>query len=164
MRCARPEETSVRLLEQELAGVPLFAGMSTDEVALLAGCARNVHFPDGALIFRTGDRADAFFVVRHGLVVVEAFAPPRGSISIETIGPGDVLGWSWLFPPYRSRFDARALGGVRATTFDGACLRKKCMAEPALGYDLMGRFAQIVIERLQATRVRLLDVYGNGSR
>jgi CRP-like cAMP-binding protein len=154
----------VRSLEQELAAVPLFAGIGADELTLLVGCGRNVHFRDGEVIICAGDEADAFFVVRHGLVVVEAFAPPRGPVSIETIGPGDVLGWSWLFPPYRSRFDARAVGGVRATAFDGACLRAKCEADPALGYDLMGRFAQIVIERLQATRIRLLDVYGNGSR
>jgi CRP/FNR family transcriptional regulator, cyclic AMP receptor protein len=159
-----PGKATVRSLEQELAGVPLFAGVGHDELTLLVGCGRNVHFRDGEVIIRSGEQADVFYVVRHGMVAVEAFAPPRGSVSIETIGPGDVLGWSWLFPPYRSRFDARAIGGVRATAFDGACLREKCDADPALGYDLMGRFAQIVIERLQATRIRLLDVYGDGDR
>ena len=81
---------------------------------------------------------------------------------IETIEAGEVIGWSWLFPPYRWHFDARALTSVRATGFDGACLRAKCDDDPALGYDLMSRFAQVLIERLQWTRLRLLDVYGDG--
>ena len=81
---------------------------------------------------------------------------------IETIEAGEVVGWSWLFPPYRWHFDARALTPIRATAFDGACLRGKCDDDPALGYDLMSRFAQVMIERLQWTRLRLLDVYGDG--
>jgi len=72
-----------------------------------------------------------------------------------------VLGWSWLFPPYRWHFDAHATTVVRATAFDGTCLRGKCDADPALGYELTSRFAQTLIERLQWTRLRLLDVYGN---
>ena len=83
---------------------------------------------------------------------------------IETIEAGEVIGWSWLFPPYRWHFDARALTQVRATAFDGACLRGKCEEDSGLGYDLMSRFAQILIERLQWTRLRLLDVYGDGPR
>ena len=75
-----------------------------------------------------------------------------------------MVGWSWLFPPYRWHFDARALSHVRATAFDGACLRGKCEDDPALGYDLMKRFAQVLIERLQWTRLRLLDVYGERRR
>jgi CRP-like cAMP-binding protein len=82
---------------------------------------------------------------------------------IETLEAGDLLGWSWLFPPHRAHFDARALTLVRATSFDGACLRQKCAAEPEFGYDIMSRFAQVLIERLQWTRLRLLDVYGNGA-
>ena len=81
-------------------------------------------------------------------------------MTIETLEAGEVLGWSWLFPPYRWHFDARALSLVRATIFDGACLRGKCEEDAQLGYDLMSRFAQVVIERLQSTRLRLLDVYG----
>ena len=80
---------------------------------------------------------------------------------VETIEAGEVLGWSWLFPPYRTHFDARALSSVRATSFDGGCLRAKCEADPSLGYDLMKRFAQVFSERLQWTRLRLLDIYGD---
>lgn len=149
-------------LEEILAQVPFFEGMAEDEIALIAGCGRNVHFDAGETMFRQGDAADSFFVVRHGTVAVGNFVPPRGELVIETLEAGDLLGWSWLFPPYRSHFDARALSSVRATRFDGACLRDKCAADPALGYDLMSRFAQVLIERLQWTRLRLLDIYGDG--
>jgi CRP/FNR family transcriptional regulator, cyclic AMP receptor protein len=149
-------------LDEILAQVPFFGGMPADEIALIAGCGRNVHFEAGETIFRQGDAADVFYVVRHGTVAVGNFVPPRGELVIETLETGDLLGWSWLFPPYRSHFDARALSAVRATQFDGACLRDKCGADPVLGYDLMSRFAQVLIERLQWTRLRLLDVYGNG--
>ena len=149
-------------LDEILAQVPFFEGLPEDEIALIAGCGRNVRFDAGETIFRQGDAADTFFVLRHGTVAVGNFVPPRGELVIETLESGDLLGWSWLFPPYRSHFDARALSTVRATQFDGACLRDKCAADPVLGRDLMSRFAQVLIERLQWTRLRLLDVYGNG--
>ncbi|HET8743653.1 MAG TPA: cyclic nucleotide-binding domain-containing protein [Gaiella sp.] len=150
----------MRTLDALLADVPLFDGLSAEHLALLAGCASNVRFDAGQTIFREGDDADTFFVIRAGSVALEAFGPARGGLTIETIEAGDVLGWSWLFPPYRWHFDARALSQVRATAFDGACLRGKCDEDTALGYDLMRRFAQVIIERLQSTRLRLLDVYG----
>ncbi len=149
-------------LDEILGRVPFFEGMPEEEIGLIAGCGRNVRFDAGETIFRQGDAADTFFVVRHGTVAVGNFVPPRGELVIETIEAGDLLGWSWLFPPYRSHFDARALSMVRATQFDGTCLRDKCAADPAFGYDLMSRFAQVLIERLQWTRLRLLDVYGDG--
>jgi CRP-like cAMP-binding protein len=136
--------------------------MSAEELELLAGCASNVRFEAGDVLFREGDPADTFYVIRHGTVAIEAYGPARGEMTIETVEAGEVLGWSWLFPPYRWHFDARALSQVRATAFDGACLRGKCDDDPALGYDLMKRFAQVMIERLQWTRLRLLDVYGSG--
>jgi CRP-like cAMP-binding protein len=151
-----------RSLEQMLAEVPLLAGLGADELSLIAGCAQNVRFATGERLFREGDAADSFYVVRQGSVALETFAPARGPLVIETIEAGEVLGWSWLFPPYRWHFDARALSTVRATALDGACLRQKCERDPALGYRLMGRFAQILIDRLQSTRLRLLDLYGDG--
>jgi CRP/FNR family cyclic AMP-dependent transcriptional regulator len=151
-----------RRLDEILADVPFLAGLNADELALLAGCASNVHFDEGEVLFREGDAANSFYVVRHGSVALELHVPARGGLTIETIEAGEVLGWSWLFPPYRWHFDARALSPVRATAFDGECLRGKCEQDPALGYDLMKRFAQVLIERLQWTRLRLLDVYGDG--
>jgi CRP/FNR family transcriptional regulator, cyclic AMP receptor protein len=146
-----------------LRASPVFEGLEPDALSLIAGCASNVHFDQGAVLFREGDSADTFFLIRHGTVALELFVPARGSAVIETIEAGEVVGWSWLFPPYRWHFDARALTQLRATAFDGACLRGKCDDDPALGYELMSRFAQVLIERLQWTRLRLLDVYGDGS-
>jgi CRP/FNR family transcriptional regulator, cyclic AMP receptor protein len=153
-----------RSLESVLADVPFFDGLDPAKLALLTGCAGNVHFDAGENLFREGDPADTFYIVRHGSVALETFVPARGPVLIETIEAGEVIGWSWLFAPYRWHLDARALTVVRATGFDGTCLRQKCDDDPALGYDLMGRFAQVLIERLQWTRLRLLDVYGNGDR
>jgi CRP-like cAMP-binding protein len=153
-----------RTLEGLLVELPFFDGLRSEDLELLVGCAGNVRFADGETIFRAGDPADTFYVIRHGSVALETFVPARGPVAIETIGAGDVLGWSWLFEPYRWHFDARARSVVRAIGFDGACLRQKCDADPGLGYALMGRFAQVVIERLQWTRLRLLDVYGDGDR
>ena len=116
------------------------------------------------MLFREGDPADTFYVIRHGSVALETFVPSRGAITIETLEAGEVLGWSWLFPPYRWHFDARALAAVRATAFDAACLRGKCDDDPALGYDADVALRGVLIERLQWTRLRLLDVYGSGRR
>ena len=157
-------EPMPRSLEDLLADVPLFEGLDDEARTLVAGCARNVHFGAGDRIFKEGGEADVFYVVRHGSVALETFVPPRGGMMIETIEAGEVIGWSWLFEPYRWHFDASALTTVRATAFDGACLRGKCEADPALGYVLMSRFAQVLIERLQWTRLRLLDIYGDSNR
>ena len=146
-----------------LREVPVFRGLEPAQLELIAGCGSNVHFDQGAVLFREGDAADIFYLVRHGTVALETYVPARGPAMIETLQPGEVVGWSWLFPPYRWHFDARALTDLRATAFDGACLRGKADADPRLGYDLMSRFAQVLIERLQWTRLRLLDVYGDGS-
>jgi len=152
----------MRTIETLLADVPIFQGMSAEALKLLSGCATNTRFADDAMLFREGDAANTFYVVRHGRVALETFVPARGPVTIETIDPGEVVGWSWLFQPHRWHFDARALGLVRATMFDAACLRTKCEQDPAFGYDLISRFTQVLIERLQWTRLRLLDVYGNG--
>jgi len=147
-------------IETLLRDVPLFDGLTSEELELVAGCGTNTHFGEGETLFRQGDEANTFYVVRHGSVALELFVPGRGPVMIETIESGDVVGWSWLFPPYRWYFDARALAAVRASVFDGACLRGKCEADPRLGYALMSRFAQVMMERLNSTRIRLLDVYG----
>jgi len=150
-------------IETVLRDVPLFGGLTNEQLTLIAGCGQNVRFHPEEMLFRDGDEANTFYVVRHGAVALETFVPARGPVAIETLEAGEVVGWSWLFPPYRWHFDARALSLVRATAFDGTCLRGKCEADPVLGYALMSRFAQVAIERLQWTRLRLLDVYGYAS-
>jgi CRP-like cAMP-binding protein len=147
-------------LDEVIAQASVFAGLQPDQLALIAGCAKNVGFAEDELLFREGEPADTFFLLRHGRVALELHAPERGGVVIGTLEPGEVVGWSWLYPPYRWHFDARASSQVRAVAFDGACLRGKCEDDKALGYELMKRFGQIMIDRLQTTRVRLLDVYG----
>jgi CRP-like cAMP-binding protein len=143
---------------------PLLAGLPGDAVPLVAGCARNVAIDAGELLLAEGDPANTLYLIRRGRVALEVHGPGRGAMVIETLGPGQVVGWSWLFPPYSWQFDARAIGPVGALAVDGACLRSKAEADPAFGYELMKRFASIMLERLQAARVRLLDLYGEGHR
>ena len=147
-------------LDDLLSRHPFFEGLRPEYLALIAGCGRNVHFDAGAYLLREGETADRFFAIRSGSVAVETYVPSRGPVALQTFGEGEILGWSWLFPPYVYQFDARAQEEVRATAFDGACLRSKCDADPALGYELMKRVARLVSSRLEATRRQLLDVYG----
>jgi CRP/FNR family transcriptional regulator, cyclic AMP receptor protein len=140
---------------------PLFRDMRSDRLELLSGCGRNVQFDEGETLFREDDPADAFYLLRHGSITLETYVPSRGPITIATLAAGEVVGWSWLFQPYRWHFDARALSPVRAVQFDVVCLREKLDNDPALGYDLMSRFAQVLQQRLRWTRMRLLDVYGD---
>jgi CRP-like cAMP-binding protein len=112
------------------------------------------------MVFKHGEPADQFYLMRHGNVALEIPSPHRGAIRLEIVGEGNVFGWSWLFPPYTWQFDARAVELTRALSLDGKCLRGKCEDNPVLGYDLMKRFSAVMQDRLQATRIRLLDVYG----
>ena len=151
----------MKTLDAVIAESPVFAGLTQEQLEFIAGCAQNVHFDEGQQIAKRGDPADVFYLVRHGTVALETFVATRGPMLIEPLEPGEIVGWSWLFPPYRWHFDARTLTPVRATVFDGACLREKCETDPQLGYLLMTRFAGVLIDRLQWTRFRLLDLYGN---
>jgi CRP-like cAMP-binding protein len=150
----------VQTIAELITASPVFAGLAPEHLDLIAGCAQNAGFEEGQLLFREGDEADTFYVVRRGRVALELHTPERGGLVIETADPGDVVGWSWLFRPYRWHFDARAAEDVRAIAFDGACLRGKCEEDAELGYVLMQRFAQVMIDRLQHMSFRLLDVYG----
>ena len=109
-----------------------------------------------------GQPADSFFLIRDGFVALQTESP-AGVITIETLHNGDPVGWSWLFEPYLNHFDARSRGVTHGVRFDGAALRARCLEEPELGYELMRSFASVIVERLDATRLRLLDVYGRAT-
>jgi CRP/FNR family cyclic AMP-dependent transcriptional regulator len=147
-------------LERILLEHRLFAGLDPKFAALLVGCAKNVRFEAGDYLFREGSPADELYLVRHGRVALEISAPGRGSMTFQTIEPGELVGLSWLVPPYRWAFDARALDLTRAISLDARCLRNKCEADHDLGYDLMKRFTPVLLERLHATRLQILDIYG----
>ena len=150
---------SMQTLERVLGEHALLKGLERSHLQLLAECASNVRFDAGEVIFREGEPAQLFYLIRHGKVAVETFAPERGPIIIQTLGEGELLGWSWLIEPYRWRFDARAVELTRAIALDGECLRGKCEEDYSLGYELMKRIAHVIEHRLQATRLQLLDVY-----
>jgi CRP-like cAMP-binding protein len=151
-----PEE-----IAELVANHPLLAGLPGDTVELVTGCTRNVAFSVGDLLLAEGDPADTLYLLRRGRVALEVRAPGKAMI-IDILSPGQPLGWSWLFPPYRWSFDARALDPVGALSVDAACLRAKAEADPAFGYELMKRISAIILQRLQAARLRLLDLYGDG--
>jgi len=146
-------------LERILAEHSFFEGLETEYLKLLVGCASNVRFQAGAYLFREGEEASHFYLIRQGRVAVEIYAPQRPPIVVQTLEGGDILGWSWLIPPYHWRFDARVVEPSRAIALDGKCLRSKCEENHDLGYVLLKRFAHIVDQRLEATRIQLLDVY-----
>jgi CRP-like cAMP-binding protein len=151
----------VENLHRILSEHPFLEGLSDIYLDLLVGCASNVVFKEGELICREGQAADSFYFIRHGRVQIETHMPQQGPLIIHTRHDGEVFGWSWLVPPYRWRFDARATEVTRAIAMDGKCLRGKCEEDHDLGFEIMKRFSLIIAERLEATRLQLMDIYGN---
>jgi CRP-like cAMP-binding protein len=139
---------------------PFLKGFKPQHLDLIVGCASNVRFDPGQFLLREGEEANQFFMLRQGKVALEIYGAERGPIVISTLGEGDILGWSWLISPYQWRFDARAMELTRAIAFDGKCLRGKCEEDHDFGYELLKRFTAIIVKRLEATRVQLLDIYG----
>jgi CRP/FNR family cyclic AMP-dependent transcriptional regulator len=150
----------VKTLDAVIAESPVFAGLTQEQLEFIAGCAQNVHFEAGETIARRGDPANSFYLIRFGEVALDIDVPNRQPVRIDTVEPGQVLGWSWLIPPYQWNYEITAIDLVRAVSFDGACIRDKCKGDPALGYELLTRFARVIVGRLQATRLRLIDIYG----
>jgi CRP/FNR family cyclic AMP-dependent transcriptional regulator len=151
----------MRTLDQLIADSPTFAGLPPRHLQLIAGCGHMDHVPAGTPLFAEGAPADRFYLIRTGAVAIEVRAPGAHALVLESLHEGDVAGWSWLFPPHRWHFDGRATVPTSVIAFDGACLRGKCDADHELGYQLMRRFAAAIVERLQASRLQLLDVYGH---
>lgn len=150
----------MRTLDRVVLESNLFSGMEDAHAEQLAGCAQTVGFAAGETLFREGEPANVFYLVRRGRVALELYVPGRGPITVETVDEGEVVGWSWLFPPYTWHFDARAVTPIRAIAVNGVCIREKCDDDPALGYGLMQRFSSVLLDRLNATQLRLVDLYG----
>ncbi len=148
-------------LERLIAEHPFFTGLEDEYIRLVVGCASNVRFDADQFLFREGEEADAFYIIRTGRVALEINAAGRGPLIIDVIEPGEVLGWSWFIAPYRWHFDARAIELTRAIALDGKCLRTKCESDHHLGYELLKRVATVMEQRLQAARVQLMDLYGS---
>jgi len=152
----------MKAIAELLAEHPFFEGLPADTLAELAGCAVLAHLEEGDILFHEGDRASAFSVVRSGRVAVRAHNPAGGGVIIDTADAGQVVGWSALVPPHRWLFDAIASESSSVVSFDATCLLAKCERDPAVGYAVMTRVATAMYARLDAARVRLLDMYGGG--
>jgi CRP-like cAMP-binding protein len=150
-------------LEQIIAAHPFFAGLRPQYTHLIGGCAHNVRFEPGQFLLQHGAPADEFYLLRHGRVALALGAPGRSPVTIQTLGPGELLGVSWLVAPYRWMYDAEALEPVGAVAIDAACLRAKSEADHDLGFELAQRFMGELVRRLHAARLQLLDVYGTRS-
>jgi CRP-like cAMP-binding protein len=147
-------------LEQVIARHPFFNGLDPAHLPLLAADAQRVRFAPGQVIVREGEEARQFCLVLKGRVSLEALIPARGQVGFQEVTGGEALGWSWLFPPYRSHFTACAVEETEAVAWDSAQLRARAEANPKLGYDLASRMTKVLLQRLQATHGQMLDFYG----
>ncbi len=145
-----------------LAGLDPFEGLSEDVLETLADCAHHERVGPGTLLFKEGDQADRFYGVLSGGVSLSVYVPHRGHVHVDTVRAGEVVGWGWLLPPHTFHLDGRVMVDSELLVVDGRCIRGKLDADPALGYLLVQRFAEVIHRRLQGTRLRLLDLLGSG--
>jgi CRP/FNR family cyclic AMP-dependent transcriptional regulator len=143
-------------LEAQVAAHPFLIGMITSHLRLLADVAMRSHFTTGQVIFRKGETANRFYLIERGKVALESSTSDE-VVKIDEVGAGDLLGWSWIFPPYVWHFDARAIEPTTAIFLYGTILREYCEADPALGYELFKRMSEVMMHRLQAARVKLSE-------
>ncbi|MDQ2919169.1 MAG: cyclic nucleotide-binding domain-containing protein [Verrucomicrobiota bacterium] len=146
-------------METRVSFHPFFAGMQKTELALLTDCAMPVHFTKGEIVFREGEIANRFYVIETGKVVLESSSKYGAPVIVDTIGAGDLLGWSWMFSPYAWKFTARAVENTDALFFYGTILREYCERDPALGFELLKRMSVVMNRRLQAARNQMLSVH-----
>ena len=149
----------MKTMDKILQEHPFFKELKEEYVTFIAGCASNVLFKEDEVIFKEGEQADRFYLLKGGLVSIDIPISSHKSVTVQTIGENDILGWSWLIPPYKARFTCRARKATRAVAFDGKCLREKCENNPDLGYELLKRLTQVFTQRLSATRLQLLSMY-----
>lgn len=146
----------IEVTTSALAGHPFLRGMSREHLDALAAVALDVMFPASRRLFEDGGAASRFWLIRSGHVALDVHVPGEGPMVVETVGMGELLGWSWLFPPYRWVFGAVTLNPLEAFQFDAVAVRDRCAADPELSYQLSQRVAHVLAKRLQATRMRLI--------
>jgi CRP/FNR family transcriptional regulator, cyclic AMP receptor protein len=144
-----------------LAAHPFLRGMACDQLQVLAETACDVSFPARHRLFEDGGNAAHFWLIQSGYVALDLHVPGEGPVVIETIGLGELLGWSWLFPPFKWAFGAVAVTPVKAFRFDAPTVRGRCAADPTLGCELNQRITRVLARRLQATRIRLIARCGH---
>jgi CRP/FNR family cyclic AMP-dependent transcriptional regulator len=141
-----------------LATHPFLHGLPGPHIRLLTAHARIIRLPDRHRLFEEGGTADKFWLIEAGRVALDTFVPGDGRVIIQHVGRGDVVGLSWLYPPYRWGFGAVTAQPLQAFEFDARAVRAECASDPAFGYEITSRFLQATLHRLQTTRSRLLDV------
>jgi CRP-like cAMP-binding protein len=142
---------------------PFLAGMNRAQLALLTDCAMATHFKKGQTILREGEFANRFYLIESGKVALESGSGFGDPVMIEAISAGDLLGWSWMFPPYVWQFTARAVEPTTAIFFYGTILREYCEKDHSLGYDLFKRMSVVMMKRLQAARKHMVSVHAHGA-
>ena len=155
---AKAESSAVKAVESVIADHPFLRGLKPEHLLLLADSAMRMRYEVGELIFREGDPANRFYLIEQGQVSLESHRKDEAPVAVQVIGPGDVLGWSWLFPPYYWHFDARVLEPTTAVFFYGTRLREQCEQNHDFGFEVMKRMTHVVIHRLQAARKQLLSI------
>ncbi|BDT91606.1 hypothetical protein IFM12275_15820 [Nocardia sputorum] len=145
----------------ELSAFGRLAALSREELHTLAGAGRDVAFPAGHQVIAEGGQADRCWLIRRGRIVLDAQVPGRGAVVLQTLSGGDLLGWSWLVPPFRWHFGAVTAEPVEAIEFDARTLAELADQDPRFGRALALMLFEALLERLQATRARLLDLYRN---
>ena len=151
-------QTEIEPMATRVALHPFLAGMNRKQLALLTDCAMVVQFKKGQVIFREGESANRFYLIETGKVILESSGALGDRVVIDTIGAGDLLGWSWMFPPYVWHFTARATEPTAAIFFYGTILREYCERDHSLGYELFKRMGAVMIKRLQAARTKMVAV------
>ena len=155
---AKDESSAAKAVESVIAEHPFLHGLKPEHLRLLADNSMRMRYEAGELIFREGDPANRFYLIEQGRVSLESHRRDEAPVAVQVIGPGDVLGWSWLFPPYYWHFDARAVEPTMAIFFYGTRLREQCEQDHDFGFEMMKRMTPVVIHRLQATRKQLLSL------
>lgn len=150
--------TAMEPSPQMLAELPFFREFTQESLRLLSACAMHVRLEGGVEIFREGEPADRFYVLRSGRIAIEAAGPGGQAVVLQVLGPGEVVGWSWLFPPHVWQFGARTLEPVDAVCFSGSRLRHACESDTSLGFQLVRGMASALVQRLAAARKKLAEL------
>lgn len=158
-----PTEAEIKMAER-VARHPFLAGLSHTQLVLLSDCAFAGHFEKGETIIKEGEHAQHFFLIEKGKVILESGEGFGETVVVETIGPGDLLGWSWMFPPYIWHFTARAVEPTGVIFFNGTILRQYCERDHSLGYELHKRMSAVMARRLQAARKKMLTIHAHGEK
>jgi CRP-like cAMP-binding protein len=144
-------------LEEYLSTQAFFSGLSPEFIGFLARCASERQIEPGQVLFRQGERAHYFYLIRNGSIAIEIPAITGPTLTVQSLGAGQILGWSWLIPPYKWNFQARAEAPTTLLAFDGDAVLARCEEEPTFGYALLKRFASLMGERLEVARRSMMD-------